>query len=62
MRSHIEFIVYLVGLVPLGLAYSWLKSAFTSQTLFFVLGILYLVGLRIIGRVLMNRFGETPSD
>ncbi len=33
-QRHSEHVVYLVGVVLLGLAYTWAKSLFTSQAWF----------------------------
>ncbi|MES2958038.1 MAG: hypothetical protein V4792_07610 [Pseudomonadota bacterium] len=62
MRRNIEFIVYLVGAVLLGLSYPWLEQALSSRLLFFALGLLYLVALRLIGRALARRYGESARE
>ena len=62
MTRHIEFLVYLIGIVLLGLFYAKLKQAFSSQLLFAGLGVAYLVLLRFIGRALARRYGAPPKE
>jgi hypothetical protein len=51
MRLRTEGVVYLIGVVVLGLAYYPLKTML-PWTLFVVLGLAYLVLLRVLGRVI----------
>jgi hypothetical protein len=53
-RRSAELWTYFVGVVLLGLSYSWLKSKLPWYW-FLIVAIVYLVALRILGRVLAGR-------
>jgi hypothetical protein len=62
MTRRIEFLVYLIGIVVLGLFYARLRQAFSSQLLFAGLCLAYLVLLGLIGRALARRYGAPPNE
>jgi VIT1/CCC1 family predicted Fe2+/Mn2+ transporter len=49
MKQNPQFIVYLVGVVMLGLFYAPLKSALGGQWLFLLSVVGYLLALRLLG-------------
>lgn len=63
MRSHrIEFLVYFIGLVPLGIFLAQVREAIGHDGLAFAAVVLYLLGLRFLGRWLAGRYGrDEPS-
>ncbi|MDO9332911.1 MAG: hypothetical protein Q7T57_00090 [Dehalococcoidales bacterium] len=55
MKPAPEYIVYVVGLLPLGLGYDTIKSALGSQWLFLLCVLAYLVALRLLGVYVARR-------
>jgi hypothetical protein len=55
MKPSIAFLVYLVGLAPLGLFYAQLKAATGGEWLFLLGVVVYLLALRFIGAWLARR-------
>ncbi len=49
MKPGPQFIIYLVGVLLLGLAYAPVKSALGSELLFLGCAVAYLLGLRLLG-------------
>ena len=49
MRQNPQFIVYLIGIVLLGLFYGPVKSALGGEWLFLLAGVSYLLALRLLG-------------
>lgn len=49
MKPSLQFIIYVLGLIPLGLFYEPIKEALGGRWLFLAFGVAYLVGLRLIG-------------
>lgn len=59
MRSHrVEFVVYLVGLLPLGLFQHQFRIAINYDGLAFGAVVAYLLLLRGLGRTLSQRFAK----
>lgn len=59
---RIEFFVYLLGLVPLGIFQAQVRMAIGHDGLAFAAVVLYLLGLRFLGRWLVGRYGrDEPS-
>jgi hypothetical protein len=63
MRSHrIEFLVYLVGVLPLGLFQHKLRVAIGHDGVSFAAVVAYLFALRIVGRFFSKRISQEPSS
>lgn len=55
MKPTPEYIVYVVGLLPLGLGYDTIKSTLGGQWLFLLCVLAYLVALRLLGVYVARR-------
>jgi hypothetical protein len=55
MNPSSDFVIFIIGLLPLGLFYGHLKSAFGSDGYFFIAAIGYLLVLRLLGRAYVGR-------
>ncbi len=55
MKPKPEYIVYVVGLLPLGLGYGTIKSALGGQWLFLLCVLAYLIALRLLGVYVAGR-------
>ena len=59
MKHAPEYIVYLVGVLALGLGYGTIKSALGGQWLFVVCVLAYLLTLRLLGVYVARRSRST---
>ena len=50
-----DFVVYIVGLLPLGIFYEPLKEQTGGGAVFFGVVVLYLTALRIVGRLVSRK-------
>jgi hypothetical protein len=62
MRDRIEFIVYLAGVILLGLCYAPLKTFLGGEFWFFLAVVAYLLVLRGIGRFLRNKLSSQANS
>lgn len=55
MKPSLQFLVYLIGVVLLGLSYEPVKTALGGQWLFVGCVLAYLVALRLLGALIAKR-------
>jgi len=60
-KHNVEFIVYLAGVVLLGLFYYPLKAAIQPPWLFVVVAVGWVLALRVIGRFMKKRLVRDSS-
>ena len=61
MKSRIEFIIYIAGLIPLGLFYAPLKTWFGEGPWFMLALLAYVVILRGIGALVRRRINTADA-
>ena len=54
----LDFIVYFVGVVAFAIAYEPVKQSLGGGLLFFILAIAYLISLRALGYLLINKLNQ----
>ena len=62
MKPSAEFVVFVVGLLPLGFFYGQLKSVFGSELYFLLAGVAYLLLLRVVGRAVARALRPSSQE
>lgn len=55
MRPTAEYPIYLAGVVVFGLSYGAVKPLFASEAWFLAAAVVYLVAVRLIGKLVARR-------